>query len=148
MTLIWICLLIGLGGAAYVRLAPADLARWHGDISSDIPANVGPCIDQITTTIGSARAVCQTLDSAITVLTKLDAIAVATPRTTRLAGDPASGRITWVTRSALWGFPDYTTAQTTETPQGSRLEIYARLRFGQSDFGVNAARLREWLTQL
>jgi hypothetical protein len=44
-------------------------------------------------------------------LARLDEIALATPRTTRLAGSPDEGRITWITRSALWGFPDYTTAQ-------------------------------------
>ena len=52
--------------------------------------------------------------------------------------------MTYITRSLLWGFPDYTTAQT--TPQGTRL--YARQRFGSNDWGVNAARLRDWLAKL
>ena len=75
-------------------------------------------------------------------------IATATPRTHRLAGSPEAGRITWITRSRLWGFPDYTTAQVTQTPTGPRLDIHARLRFGRSDMGVNAARLHAWLAQL
>jgi uncharacterized protein (DUF1499 family) len=78
------------------------------------------------------------------LLAALDAVALATPRTTRLAGSPAESRITWVTRSALWGFPDYTTAE-------AGLEgvaIRARLRFGQGDMGVNAARLRDWFSRL
>jgi uncharacterized protein (DUF1499 family) len=78
------------------------------------------------------------------LLARLDAIALATPRTIRLAGSPADGRITWVTRSLLWGFPDYTTAEA--RPDG--LYIHARLRFGRSDLGVNAARLQDWLGRL
>ena len=54
-------------------------------------------------------------------LAALDAVAMAWPRTERLAGGPEEGRITWVTRSALVGFPDYTTAAVRDRPgaQGS-----------------------------
>lgn len=78
------------------------------------------------------------------LLARLDAVALATPRTRRLAGSVAEGRITWITRSALWGFPDYTTAEV--RPDG--LYVHARLRFGSEDMGVNAARLRDWLSRL
>jgi len=78
------------------------------------------------------------------MLARLDAIALATPRTRRLAGGVAEGSITWITRSALWGFPDYTTAEV----QADGLYIFARIRFGGGDGGVNAARLREWQAQL
>ena len=54
------------------------------------------------------------------------------------------GRISWVPRSALWGFPDYTTAEV--RPDG--LYTYARLRFGRGDMGVNAARLQAWAQAL
>ena len=93
---------------------------------------------------GSATYACVYRDPPEPLLTRLDAIALATPRTNRLSGDPASGRITYITRTALWGFPDYTTAQTTPTPDGTRLDIHARLRFGRGDMGVNAARLTAW----
>ena len=63
------------------------------------------------------------------------------PRTKVLAGSPESGLTTYVTRSALWGFPDYTTVGVTET--GS--VIHARLRFGRSDTGVNARRVTRWV---
>ena len=140
--------LVVLAVAAFVRLAPADPARWHVDIGTGLLAEPGPCADHITAGVGSARAVCLLPDGPDMVLARLEAIAAATPRTTRLTGDPASGRITWVTRSAVWGFPDYTTAQTLATAQGTQLEIFARLRFGGSDFGINAARLRAWLGAL
>ena len=133
-------LLAGL--AAYIRLAPSEPDQWN----AAVPAT-GPLTDcfQITALEGGATLSCAAPADA---LTKLDTIARATPRTQRLAGSPEEGRITWITRSRLWGFPDYTTAQITQTPPGARLDIYARLRFGRSDMGVNAARLRAWLAQL
>lgn len=129
--------------AAYVRLAPSDSARWHLALPADGPPD---CAVQPAT--GSARFACTYADPPEALLARLDAIALATPRTLRLAGDPASGRITYVTRSALWGFPDYTTAQATPTPDGTRLDLHACLRFGSSDMGVNAARLGQWSKSL
>ena len=46
------------------------------------------------------------------------------------------------------GFPDYITAEVAPTAEGTRLDIFSRQRFGSSDMGVNAARLRNWLSQL
>ncbi|MEM9843514.1 MAG: DUF1499 domain-containing protein, partial [Pseudomonadota bacterium] len=77
-------------------------------------------------------------------LAALDEIARATPRTTILAGSVEDGIVTYVTRSALMGFPDYTTVSLSD----GALTLYARLRFGQSDLGVNAARLEAWLRAL
>ena len=133
-------LLAGL--AAYIRLAPSEPDQWN----AALPV-AGPLTDctHITTLEGGAKLSCAAPEN---ILTKLDAIALATPRTRRLAGSPAESRITWITRSKLWGFPDYTTAQVTQTPTGPRLDIHARLRFGRSDMGVNAARLRAWIAQL
>ncbi len=129
--------------AAYVRLAPSDPGRWH------VPLDTATAPDcTVHPAEGSATYACLSQDPPETLLQRLDAIATATPRTTRLAGDPATGRITYITRSALWGFPDYTTAQATPTPQGTRLDLYARLRFGRGDMGVNAARLTDWSNAL
>lgn len=125
--------------AAYVRLAPSDPARWNTTLPTDRAADCA-----VVPAEGSATFSCNYDDPPETLLRRLDTIAAATPRTARLTGDPASGRITFVTRSALWGFPDYTTAQATPTAQGTRLDLYARLRFGRSDMGVNAARLTAW----
>jgi uncharacterized protein (DUF1499 family) len=77
-------------------------------------------------------------------LERLDVIIRATPRTHVLAGTPESGMITYVTRSAVFGFPDYTTLRRA----GDQLEIYGRLRFGKSDLGVNATRIDGWLMRL
>ena len=76
-------------------------------------------------------------------MARIDAIARATPRTTVLAGSVAEGRITYVTRSRLWGFPDYTTVERS----GDRITLFGRLRFGRGDMGVNRARIEGWLAQ-
>jgi uncharacterized protein (DUF1499 family) len=77
---------------------------------------------------------------------RLATIANATPRTELLAGQGL--HTTWVTRSAMIGYPDYTSVMITPTATGSTIAIYARSRFGQSDFGVNRARVESWLKQL
>ena len=147
--------LVVLGFAAYVRLAPSDPARWHDDpVAGQRPKDWGGTPEPLgqgavmLTQLGSARSFSQHTLAPADLLARLDAIALGTPRTTRLSGSAQSGRITWVTRSALWGFPDYITATATEAPEGSELLIFARLRFGEVDLGVNAARLRQWLVSL
>jgi len=77
-------------------------------------------------------------------LARLAAVAEASPRVRLLAGSVEEGRMTWVARSVVWGFPDYVTAEA--GPKG--LEVWSRLRFGRSDLGVNWARLEDWLAQL
>jgi hypothetical protein len=141
-----IVLLIGalLATMAYVRLAPVDAARWHQSPSLKVWANGGPW-NEVTPAKGAASLrLSHDKGTPPDLLARLDAVAMATPRTRRLAGSVAEGRITWETRSALWGFPDYTTAEA--RPDG--LYIQARLRFGSDDFGVNAKRLSDWLSRL
>ena len=75
-------------------------------------------------------------------LARVDAAARALPRTRVLAGSVNEGRITYVTRSKVIGFPDYTTVEHSD----GLLRMHARLRFGRSDLGVNAERLRHLLT--
>lgn len=128
---------------AWIRLAPSDPARWN----IDPPAFAGQMAagpEGVTTVPLGARArLVAPDDTPEQALARLDAIALATPRTTRLAGSPEAGRITWITRSLVFGFPDYTTATVT----ASGIDLYARERFGRYDFGVNAARLRDWATR-
>ena len=127
-----ILILLILGGLAWIRFAPADPAQWHVDprvtTDQDLASGVRRRID------GGGPAQMQALHSII----------LETPRTEVLAGSPAEGRVTYVTRSLWMGFPDYTTLQDAE----DHLELWARLRFGQSDMGVNRARVEGWLDQL
>jgi uncharacterized protein (DUF1499 family) len=73
-------------------------------------------------------------------------VALATPRTRLLAGSVATGKLTYVTRSRLFGFPDYTTVSLLLPEDGgpTYLHMFARLRFGLDDLGVNGARVRDW----
>lgn len=130
-----------VAGGAYVRLAPSDPAVWHVDPRG---GQAGP---------GAATAGVETpliyAAEPEALLARLDRIALETPRTQRLAGSVAEGRITYVTRSALIGFPDYTTVAVAALPDGgAQVFMFARLRFGQSDLGVNAARLQAWRAAL
>jgi uncharacterized protein (DUF1499 family) len=144
-----------LAFGAYIRLAPSDPVVWHVRAVPPLPATGVHVItpigasDAVTTTINSARAFVSVPGKPKDVLQRLDKIALATPGTTRLEGSPEEGMITWVTRSAFWGFPDYTTAEAMVSDVAtSDLAVFARSRFGRSDLGVNAARLRVWLLQL
>lgn len=129
-----------LGLMAFVRLAPMEAARWHV-----APGVATAPADQVMPMTGAAAVFISTAKGApADVLARLDAVAMATPRTERLAGSVEEGRITWVTRSALWGFPDATTAEL--RPDG--VQVFARLRFGREDMGVNAKRLEAWLAAL
>lgn len=142
VALLILTILAGL--QVYIRLSTVDPAEWHIDLVTARPASLVPFPSpEITVQEGAAFVDLTPADSQAT-LTKLAEIAASTPRTTIFAGSVTEGHITWQTCSLLWGFPDYTTAQI--TPQG--LTLYARLRFGKGDMGVNAARLKDWLGQL
>jgi uncharacterized protein (DUF1499 family) len=138
--------LIGLtvAFAVYVRLAPSDPARWHVSFYPK-PPDTYPAADGFQ--------IVRQIDDPAAVLARLDTIIMATPRTVRLAGSVEEGMITYVTRSKLWGFPDYTTVyagadDTIEGTFGPLLKVDGRLRFGQSDMGVNRARIEGWLAEL
>mgnify|MGYP000740084452 CR=1 FL=1 len=116
---------------AYIRLAPADPADWH----------VAP---QAETNQDLQGGVLRVVETGPEGLARLDAIARNAPRTSVLAGSVSEGRITYITRTKIIGFPDYTTAQ----QDGNVLRIHGRLRFGRKDFGVNKARVDGWLAQM
>jgi uncharacterized protein (DUF1499 family) len=122
--------------AAAVRLAPLDPARWHTDPAAGRTGGASH-VAEARVALPPAAA-----------LAALDRVALASPRTRRLAGSPEEGRITWVTRSAVWGFPDLTTAAARPDGGGSRLVLHARSRFGAYDWGVNRARVARWLAAL
>ncbi len=127
---LWVVLAVLALFAVYVRLAPSDPVRWHVAVEGGDADFMGGIRRVLPGQAGDLAA--------------LDAIIRATPRTTWLAGSVAEGRITYITRSRLWWFPDYTTVEA----RGDDLAIWSRLRFGGSDLGVNAARLARWLTAL
>ncbi len=99
---------------AVVRLAPVDAAACMCRSPRSAPACPAPATagaEAVQALTGAAFADIATDDPAAT-LAALDRIALATPRTRRLAGSAAEGRITWETRSALWAFSGLHTAET------------------------------------
>jgi hypothetical protein len=139
-------LVVLIGGAlAFVRLAPNDPTHWHVDISGATRTTSGGWL--VLPTGGDAPSPVFAVP-APDLMAMLDRIALDTSRTTLLAGSVAEGRLTYMTRSALIGFPDFTTVQTTDTPDGTALMLFARQRFGDGDMGVNRARAEDWLAKL
>ncbi|MEP1353215.1 MAG: DUF1499 domain-containing protein [Tateyamaria sp.] len=110
----------------YIRFAPSDAARWHQPVEATADANFA---------VGASRV----LAADIARFEKTDNVIRALPRTQLLAGSLEDGLVTYVTRSQLWGFPDYTTVQF----ENGTLKLFGRSRFGRSDLGVNAARLTQ-----
>ncbi|PJF10981.1 DUF1499 domain-containing protein [Pseudorhodobacter sp. MZDSW-24AT] len=129
-----------LGLMTAIRLAPLERETWH--VSPQ--ATWGAWNEVVPMTGGASLRLSPEKGRPQELLVRLDKAAMATPRTMRLAGSEEEGRVTWVTRSAFWGFPDVTTAEVRE----DGLYVLARLRFGREDMGVNAKRLRRWLAAL
>lgn len=120
----WIVILLMVLGAAYVRLAPSDVTRWHLPIEGA----------QDRDTSGSALRV---LRGDMDAMMAVHGAMMAEPRTVVVAGDPKAGMVTYVTRSKIFGFPDHTTVELVD----GTLKLFARLRFGHSDMGVNGRRM-------
>ncbi|MCA0847724.1 DUF1499 domain-containing protein [Salipiger thiooxidans] len=127
----WLVVLVAIGGIAWIRLAPSDPAVWHVD-------------PKVTADQDLAAGVRRRIPGDESRFESLHRIILETPRTEVLAGSPGEGRVTYITRSQWMGFPDYTTVQLDET----NLELFARLRFGTTDSGVNKARVESWLQRL
>ena len=127
--------------AAWVRFAPVDRARWHVDpVTAEPPGENGWLVRD------GADAASPRLDAARDdLLARLDTAAMAEPRTRRIAGSVATGRITYESRSRLWGLPDYTTVAVVEDQGKAVPVILGRARFGRGDLGVNRARIARWL---
>ena len=122
--LFWAALVIVVGGLLYIRLAPHDAASLHLPVPGEENA------DMATGAIRVANTDDIGFSAAIAYLESL-------PRTDRLVGRAEEGLVTFVSRSRVMGFPDYTTLEYRD----GKLKAYARLRFGQSDLGVNRKRL-------
>ncbi|MEM1363767.1 MAG: DUF1499 domain-containing protein [Pseudomonadota bacterium] len=145
--LVWglfVVLVLGAAFAAYVRLAPSDPATWQVDPITVVPPT-SPNYALVRPGEGDDPVFAATPDA---LLSALNQIALAAPRVTPLAGSVDSGEITFVARSALWGFPDYISVKAVPAGDGAQLAIFSRSRFGHSDMGVNAARITSWMDAL
>lgn len=125
-------LLLFLLGTAFVRLKPIDKERAHHPLSFTENSKLAGGVERL----------------ADVNFEDLHNLILSEPRTRVLNGDLKEGRITYVTRSRLWGFPDLTTVQADLDSETAPLQIYARLVFGKSDLGVNSTRVERWLSHL
>lgn len=122
--LIVFILVVVISGMLIVRLAPTNAARWHQPIEATEDQDL---------TGGAIRIFAADTGA----LARVDTAARALPRTQVIAGSVAKGRITYRTRTKWIGFPDFTTVEYAD----GQIRMFARLRFGRSDLGVNGKRL-------
>ena len=135
IVLILIVALLG-AGISYVRLTPVDPDTWHVD---PVSAELGPT---------GYKTTLETDLTSPAALTEVEKIALATPRTKVLAGTVQEGRMTFVTRSLIWGFPDIATISATPNTSGSTLTFFSRPKIGDYDYGVNKRRIEGWIAQI
>jgi uncharacterized protein (DUF1499 family) len=149
-------------------LIAAALALGAASCSAELDLGEVPAIDfqRVTLTDGSANRylvcnedVCQRTQahrpspvfpvSADRLRYEWEQIVARAPRTTLFAEDPALNQVDYVQRSAVIGFPDVITVRFVALgPNRSTLAILSRSIYGRSDFGINRARIEDWLKQL
>lgn len=137
--------LLGVGLLGYIRLAPSDPARWHEDPRL-VARPTTPNFHLIRMVGGDAMP--RVFQMAPDELSRrIDQIARA-DGAELLAGSVDTQHMTYVTRTRLMGYPDYTSVIIEPAGEGAMLLAFARARFGHSDMGVNRARLDRWLAAL
>jgi len=62
--------------------------------------------------------------------------------------NPAEGRLEAVDTTLLYGFQDDMVVRIQESQQGTRIDVRSKSRVGRSDLGVNAKRIRTFLSKL
>jgi hypothetical protein len=131
--------LLVLGLATYIRVAPHQLDHAH-----DAPHPRGPGDYAFPTGHEAVRAISTSEREAFE---RAHALVIATPRTTVLRGAGEDLGVTHVTRSQIWGMPDYTSVYVL-SGDPSLLVFRATSRFGPTDFGVNRRRIEAWVAEL
>lgn len=131
----------------FVRSLSHDVQQWHVDPVT-APAPSTPNWYRVTPGGENPAPV---FDASVDELSAaFDRVVAAQPRIELLQDDRATGGpVTWVQRSALFGFPDYVSVSFSPVEGGgSTLAVFSRARLGQSDLGVNEKRVTAWLQAL
>ncbi len=152
-SIVLLLVLLVAGLMLYVRFAPLDAATWHVDpVTAATPET--PNSFRVLAP-GSTPGPEEMVSPVYAVppaqlIQDFDRMALAQPRTERLAGTPdGAGYVTYVQRTPLVAYPDYVSVRAVPVAEGqSALVILSRSRFGKSDLGVNRARIAEWLEAL
>jgi len=161
--LLGILVVLAVAFAVFLRVAPSDPARWHVDPVTVAPPGFPGAV--LMRPGGDPDSPRFAMD-ADALMAAFDRVARETPRVSVLAGSVEVRHVTYIARSALFGFPDYISVRALsdgfdgpDGPDGNgngdgnaiggaRLAVFSRLRFGYDDLGVNAKRLDDWLTRI
>lgn len=130
------------GSLAYVRSLSHDVGQWHVDPQA-APDPSTPNWYRVTPDGENPAPVFQA--SVDELSSAFDRVVAAQNFIELLKDDRPEGPVTWVQRSALFGFPDYISASFLPAGDGSTVAIFSRARVGQSDLGVNEKRVNAWL---
>jgi uncharacterized protein (DUF1499 family) len=144
-------LVAALAVALLMRILGNDPVAWHVDPAT--AQRTGYPNDYLVAPEGATAAAPDELAQVYALsphelLQRFDAVALDQPHTRRVAGSPGEGRVTYVQRSRVFGFPDYISVRAVEVPGGAALIVWSRSRFGFGDFGVNRARVEGWIAKL
>ncbi|MGP9789728.1 DUF1499 domain-containing protein [Roseinatronobacter sp. NSM] len=140
-----VLVVLAVAVAAYIRLAPSDPATWHEDPRL-VARPKTPNFHLIRMVGGDAMPPIFQMSPAA-LAAQVDEIA-RRGGAQLLAGSVAQGHMTYLTRTPVMGFPDYTTVMIEPAGDGAALLAFARARFGHSDMGNNRARLQAWIAAL
>lgn len=133
--LLFVCLLaLGLGFAAYVRLAPSDPARWHVDPLT-APDPDSPNFARVDRVVALPPA-----EVAALIADRARAEGAV------VLAQGGTGT-TWIARTPIMRYPDYVSIRLIPEDTGTRIVAFSRSRFGFGDRGVNRARLGRWLPE-
>ncbi|MDH2325873.1 DUF1499 domain-containing protein [Cereibacter sp. SYSU M97828] len=122
-------------GWAFLRYTPSDSQDWHVD-----PVTVRK--SRRPNNLLVTKHVALPPDQAAA---RLEALALATPRTSHFAGE--GFHRTWITLSAL-GLPTFTSVRLVPENGGTKVVVYARARYLSRLPGSQKARVKGWLAQL
>lgn len=142
---------LAVGLAAFTRSADVNAEDWHVDPTTAPPTG-NPNWYRLTPDSAPAERDAER-DGTAPVFTAdvaalsaaFDAVALADDRVEVISGSAADGLVTYMQRSAFFGFPDFVSVTFVEVSGGSSLAIFSRARDGKSDLGVNEKRVTRWV---
>jgi uncharacterized protein (DUF1499 family) len=161
----WMAILVAAGlalagaGAVFVIQGPDRFWRQFGDpdlgavafetlVRRTTPNDALACPPDVCTAPSDVLPPAYAL-SAAQLRQAFAAVIAAEPRVTRVAADDTTLTDRYIQRTAMMGFPDTIVVRFFDRPGGrSSLALYSRSEFGRSDFGVNKARIKRWITRL
>jgi len=145
---------VGTGASIGIRSAEVKPSDWHVDPTT-APSTGNPNWYRLTPDSAPADRDAERDGSApvfdvdtAKLAAAFDAVALGDDRVEVLAGSAADGYVTYVQRSALFGFPDFVSVKFVDVDGGSSLSIFSRSKYGKSDLNVNEKRVTRWMAAI